>query len=109
MSYNLEITQGTDYTRTFTVTDSLNVAVNISGFTFKSHIRRNHNSSEYVEFTFTITNAVLGKVTMSLSNTITDTLEGKYVYDIFMTDSDTKRHEIENGIITVKQKITHVI
>ena len=46
---------------------------------------------------------------MSLSNTITDTLEGKYVYDIFMTDSDTKRHEIENGIITVKQKITHVI
>lgn len=106
MSYNLEITQGTDYTRTFTVTDSLNVAVNISGFTFKSHIRRNHNSDEYVEFTFTITNAVLGKVTMSLSNTITDTLEGKYVYDIFMTDQALNRYKISDGLITILPKIT---
>ena len=46
MSYNLEIVQGTDYQRTFTVYDIYNNIVPLSGFTLTAHVRRNHSATE---------------------------------------------------------------
>ena len=106
MANNLEIIQGSDYTRTFTVVDSLNVPINITGFVFKSHIRRNHTTIEYMEFTPSIINATLGKVSITLEHAITSTLEGKYVYDIFLTDQALNRYRISDGIITIIPNIT---
>lgn len=107
MSYNLEITQGADYTRTFTVLDNLNAVVPLTGCTLYAHIRRNHNSTEYVSFTMTIVNAVQAKVSMFLPYTITDTLSGKYTYDIFLVDPFLKHFKIEDGLVNITPKITH--
>lgn len=109
MSYNLEITQGTDYTRTFTVLDVYNAAMSLTGCTLTAQIRRNHNSTEYVSFTMAIVSAATGKASMYLPSSISDTLEGKYMYDIFLTNSSLKKFKIEDGIITILPKITRII
>lgn len=108
MSTNLEIVKNSDYTRTFTVLDSDNNAINLSTYTLIAQIRRNHNSSEYVSFTMTVTDAINGKVSMVLPHAITDTLEGKYMYDIFLIDNTQKRYRIEDGLITIIPNISHV-
>lgn len=106
MSNNLEINQGADYTRTFTVVDINNVVINITGYTIAAHIRRNPTSTEYVAFTMTITDAVHGKVSMFLPHSISSSLEGKYMYDIFLTDPYTKKFKIGDGLITIIPQIT---
>jgi len=107
MSYNLEITQGEDYTRTFTVFDSKNTIVPLTGCSLYAHIRKNHTSTEYVSFTMTIISAAQATASMFLPYTITNTLQGKYVYDIFLIDPFLKHFKIEDGIINITPKITN--
>ncbi|CAB4126875.1 hypothetical protein UFOVP84_30 [uncultured Caudovirales phage] len=109
MSYNLEITQGTDYTRTFTVLDATNTVINLTSCVLTAQIRRNHSSAEYVSFTMSIINATTGKVSMYLPSTISDTLDGKYMYDIFLTNAASKKFKIEDGLITIVPKITRLV
>lgn len=106
MSYNLEINQGSDYTRTFTVLDSNDVIINLTNYTIAAQLRKNHTSNEYVNFTMAILNAGLGKVSMSLPNSVTSTLSGKYMYDIFLTDPSTHKFKIGDGLITIVPYIT---
>lgn len=108
MSYNLEINQNADYTRTFTVLDASNTAINLTTYSIVSHIRRNHTSSDYYSFTMTITDSVHGKVSMYLPHSITSVMEGKYVYDIFLIDANLKRYNIGKGIISVNPNITKI-
>lgn len=108
MSYNLEIVQGTDYTRTFTVLNINNTPLPLSMYTLYAQIRRNNTSDEYVSFVMTVTDAAHGKVQMFLPHTITSRLNGKYSYDIFLQDSNLKRQRIESGIITILPNITRI-
>jgi hypothetical protein len=108
MSYNLEITQGTDYTRTFTVLDVANAPLNLTSCTLTAQIKKNHNSSDYVSFTMTIVNASTGKASMYLPKSITDTLDGRYEYDIFLTNAAYKTFRIESGLINITPKITRI-
>ena len=106
MSYNLEINQNADYTRTFTVLNASNVIVDLTNYSIASHIRKNHTSSEYFSFTMTITDPAHGKVSMYLPHNITSVLDGKYMYDIFLIDPNSNRFNIGKGIITTNPNIT---
>lgn len=106
MSYNLEINQGAYYTRSFTVLDPGNAVVNLTGYTVKAQMRKNPTSSDYIEFTAVVSNAAQGKVTITLAHTVTATLEGKYMYDIFLTDLALNRYKIGDGLITIVPNIT---
>lgn len=106
---NLTIDQGTDYLRTFTVMDVHNTVMNLTSCTLSAQIKRNNTSTEYISFTVAITDALHGKVSMSLPHSITSTMEGKYMYDIFLTDPATKRFKIVDGLITITQSITRLL
>lgn len=106
MAYNLEIVQNTDYTRTFTVLDSNNQIINLSSYTLAAQLRRNHTKDEYVEFTMSTIDAANGKASMHLSHSITNTLDGKYMYDIFLIDITEQRYRIESGLVTIIANIT---
>lgn len=108
MAYNLEITQGTDYTRTFIVQDINKNVLPLTGYTLVAQIRRNHTSTEYFSFTMTIISAPLGKVSMFLPHSITSILDGKYMYDIFLVDSSNIRHKLEDGLVTILPNITKI-
>jgi hypothetical protein len=108
MSTNLEINKNADYTRTFTVLDINNNVINLgTGFSLTSQLRRNPLSTANVSFTMTIIDVVTGKVKMYLPHSITNTLDGKYMYDIFLTDPSNFRFKIEDGLITINPNITH--
>lgn len=107
MTTNLDINKNTDYTRTFTVMDTNNTVINLTGFTVSSQLRRTPLSTETVAFTMSILNSVTGKVQMFLPHSITDTLEGKYFYDIFLTDPNFFKFKIEDGLIFIHPNITH--
>lgn len=107
MSTNLDINKNADYTRTFTVLDTNNVVINLSGFSVSAQLRRNPLSTEYVSFTMTIIDADAGKIRMFLPHSITNTLDGKYFYDIFLTDPINLKYKIEDGLILINPNITH--
>lgn len=106
MSNNLEINQGADYTRTATVKDALNVAVNLTGYTVAAQIRKNPTADIYVAFTTQVTNATLGKISISLTHAQTAALAaGNYMYDIFIV-SASKSYKVADGLITIIPRIT---
>ena len=107
MSTNLDINKNTDYTRTFTVMDTNNAVINLNGFSVFSQLRRNPLATANVDFTMSIIDANNGKVQMFLPHSITNTLEGKYFYDIFLIDPSSFRFKIEDGLIFINPNITH--
>ena len=107
MSTNLDINKNTDYTRTFTVMDTNNAVINLVGFSVSSQLRRNPLSTANVAFTMSIIDATAGKVRMHLPHSITNTLDGKYFYDIFLTDPSSLKFKIEDGSISINLNITH--
>ena len=107
MSTNLDINKNADYTRTFVVMDANNVVINLNGFTVSSQIRRTPLSSTSVDFIMSFIDAGIGKVQMFLPHSITNTLEGKYFYDIYLIDPSSLRFKLEEGLIIIHPNITH--
>jgi hypothetical protein len=108
MSTNLEINKNADYTRTFTILDTNNTVINLlTGFSLAAQLRRNPLAVANASFEMTIVNAAAGKVRMYLPSSVTNTLDGKYMYDIFLTDPSNYKFKIEDGLITINPNITH--
>jgi len=106
MSTNLDINKNTDYTRTFTVMDIYNTVIPLDGFSVNSQIRRNPLTTANVAFIMTILDSTAGKIQMFLPHSITNTLEGKYFYDVFLTSPSSIKYKIEDGIISINPNIT---
>lgn len=106
MSTNLDINKNADYTRTFTVLDINNIVINLDGFSVNSQIRRNPLALANVAFTMSIINSHAGKIQMFLPHSITNTLDGKYFYDIFLTNPSSIKYKIEDGVISINPNIT---
>lgn len=106
MSNNLEINQGADYSRTASILDVSNEPTNLIGYTVSAQIRKNPSSVAFIPFVCVVTNAFLGKISISLTHVQTTNIpEGKYVYDIFIT-SATKRYKVSDGLVTIIPQIT---
>lgn len=106
MSNNLEINQGADYLRTGTVLNAANVPIDLTGYSVSAQIRKNSTSATYVSFTCAVTDAVNGKISISLTHTQTALIvPGKYEYDIFII-STIKQYKVTDGIITITPRIT---
>lgn len=106
MSYNLDIDQGTDYSRTFAVLDNTNNIVPLTGCSLYSQIKRNRTSVESFSFNINIINESKALVSLFLPYTVTDSLNGTYKYDIFLIDPFQKHFKLESGLINVTPKIT---
>lgn len=104
---NLDVQQGADFYRTMTVVDNNKNIINLTNYTIAGQIRKSYSDADYVSFDITKTNASLGKMSISLTNLVTDTLTAsKYVYDIEITAGNGIKHRIAEGIITTSQNVT---
>tara|TARA_R100001086_G_scaffold192605_1_gene109860 strand:- start:758 stop:1093 length:336 start_codon:yes stop_codon:yes gene_type:complete len=110
MSGKLDITveQGATFTRTITIKDSSNAAINITGSSFAGQIRKRHQSStKQADFDFTITNASGGIVIATITAANTGSMEpGDFVYDIEWTQSDSSVTRLLEGTATVTPQVT---
>ena len=99
MAGNLDLTSepGAPFSRTITIKDDSNVAVNITSDTFAGQIRKRPQSgSVEASFTFTITDGANGEVTATISATDTAAMDtGDFVYDIEWTSGSTETRLLE--------------
>ncbi len=87
---NYTVKQGDTFTRTVTITDASDVAVNITGATLRLHIRAKGSTTDAITApTLTLTTPASGIATMVISASDTATLSAAttYLYEIEMVDS----------------------
>ena len=104
---DLTIEQGATFTRTITIKDSTNTAINISGDTFAGQVRKRHQSATAeASFSFDLTNPTGGQLVASISATNTNAMTpGDFVYDIEWTNGSTVTRLLE-GQATVTPQVT---
>jgi len=108
-STNLIIYKHTDFEQTFVLEDSQsNSAKDLTGFTGSCKMQRTLNLGSLTAFNLSFTNRSLGKVRISLTNTQTANLpDGKYFYELMLTDANDVTERVIEGVVIVKQPVTY--
>ena len=104
--------RGDSSAKGFTVQDSNEVAIDITGFTFKLTINSEKDPTDTTNQQFTITGAITdataGKVAFSPTTTDTDITPDTYFYDIEQTDDGGAVSTLIIGKCLIVQDITKV-
>jgi hypothetical protein len=105
----LFLEQGEDFSVDITI-DAINgTPYDLSDFSVKSQIRKSHWSANTAAiFDASISaNGENGIITLSLNSPITENISsGRYVYDVFLTNSSNNRSKILEGILFVDPSST---
>tara|TARA_R100000742_G_C4261384_1_gene79173 strand:+ start:734 stop:1072 length:339 start_codon:yes stop_codon:yes gene_type:complete len=106
---NLLIDQGATFTSTITVYNSDDSVFDLTDYTAAAQVRKSYSSSS-ASATFTVSfssDRTLGQITLSLTPTQTAELEeGRYVYDVEVTSSDSTVTRVLQGTVTVSPNAT---
>jgi hypothetical protein len=105
---NLYVDQGSTYSNIITVASSTGSALDLTGYTVASQMRKSYGSSTFYTFTASVFDAATGKVRLQLTSTQTSAISaGRYLYDIEITNIATSaKTRILEGIVTVTPEIT---
>ena len=108
-STNLVIYKFTDFEQTFALEDSNTGSVkNLTGFSATCKMQRTLNLGSLTEFTISFPNRLEGKVSISLNDTQTALIEeGKYFYELMLTDPNDVTERVIEGIVIVKHPVTY--
>lgn len=100
---NITIEKGTDFSKQFSIINSDGSAFNLTNYTFTSKLKKWGESQSSVSFATTYgDDPTLGKLTISLSNSITGILTaGRNVYDVLITSSSGSVTKIREGMAIV--------
>ena len=108
-STNLVIYKFTDFEQTFALEDSNTGSVkNLTGFSVTCKMQRTLNLGSLTEFTISFHNdRTLGKIKISLTDAQTANIEeGKYFYELMLTDSGGVVERVIEGQVIVKHPVT---
>ena len=107
-STNLIIYKHTDFEQTFVLEDSQsNSAKDLTGFTGTCKMQRTLNLGSLTSFSLAFTNRLLGKVRISLTSTQTANIaDGKYFYELMLTDPNDVVERVIEVIVIVKHPVT---
>ena len=104
---NIFVDQGSDYSNIITVAASNGQALDLTGYTVASQMRKSYTSSTAYAFTASIYAAAQGKVRIQLTATQSETIPpGRYLYDLEVTSSGGAKKRVVEGIVTVTPQIT---
>ena len=104
---NLTIYGGSDFNTTFNVTDDANNNFNLTGYTGSAAISKSVSIGATLGITTTfvvgITSAIGGQLNISLTDTVTKTLNpGRYYYDINVVSSASTVYKMVSGNVVVE-------
>ena len=103
----LNIEQYASFSTTINVEDVQGDAINLSGYTAASQIRKSYYSTGANNFTATITGTSNGEITLSMTAANTANLTpGRYLYDLVITAPDTTKTRVVEGIVNVLPGVT---
>ena len=108
-STNLIIYKHTDFEQTFVLEDSQSSsAKDLTGFTGLCRMQRTLNLGSLTAFTVTFVNRSNGKVRISLTSTQTANIaDGKYFYELMLTDPNGIVERVIEGIVIVNHPVTY--
>lgn len=103
---NIVIDQGTTFSTSISLTDENGDAIDLTGFTGRSQMRKHYTSSNSQSFTVTL-NSSEGTVGLTLTSSQTANLvPGRYVYDVEVVSAANVVSRIVEGIVTVTPEVT---
>lgn len=106
---NLDLMQGKYWSTLLKLQDGGGVAIDVSGYEFRGHIRETPPGVLVASFVFTIEDAPNGLVRVELPSELAVTLtRPRYVYDWEYADNEDEEHALVKGSISVLPEVTHV-
>ena len=104
---NLYVDQGSTYSNIITVTASNGQALDLSGYSVASQMRKSYQSSTYHSFTATVYDAANGKIRLQLTDEQSGAIPaGRWLYDVEIESASGARTRVVQGIVTVQPQIT---
>ena len=105
---NIVVNAGADFGQVFTLNSSTtSSALNLTGYSVKSQMRKHAGSTGVTTFTASIYDASSGKIKIGLSTTSTSSLKpGRYVYDVVITDTSNVVTRVVEGMVLVREGVT---
>ena len=105
---NIFIDQDADFITTVTINDANDSALDLTGYTAAASLRKSYKSSSSTSFTVAFADPrTSGQITLSLTDVQTGALnEGRYVYDLVITDAGGEKTRVVEGIATIKPSVT---
>jgi hypothetical protein len=107
--HDITIQQGSDFAKTLTIKDDSNVAINVSGDTFRGQVRKLHSSTDTeASFTFdSTTDGANGIVSWTLTATQTAAMgNGRFVYDVEWVKASGSVVRILEGVADTTPEVT---
>ena len=105
----LVIYKHTDFEQTFALEDSNTGSVkDLTGFSATCKMQRTLNLGGLTDFNLAFTNRTLGKVRISLTSAQTANIaDGKYFYELMLTDPNGVVERVIEGVVIVKHPVTY--
>jgi len=104
---NLIINTHSDFSEDLELNQLAGKPTNLSGHTGASQIRKHPDSSTAYNFAVGITSAMNGKLTLSMTDTVTKTIKpGRYVYDVVLTRPGGDKLVVLEGSVDVRAGIS---
>jgi hypothetical protein len=104
---NLIINTHSDFSEDLELSQLAGKPTNLSGHTGASQIRKHPDSSTAYNFAVGITSAANGKLTLSMTDTVTKTIKpGRYLYDVVLTRPGGDKIVVLEGSIDVRAGIS---
>jgi hypothetical protein len=105
----LTIEKGATFSTTITVEDTNGDAINLTGYTANSQIRKSYYSTTANNFTATVTGIANGEITLSMTAANTSNLtNGRALYDLLITAPNGTKTRVVEGIVTILPNITTI-
>ena len=101
------IEQGATFSTVVNVVDSAGAAVNLSGYSASSQMRKSYYATSYTIITPTITGNANGEITLSMTAANTANLTpGRSVFDLLITSPNGTKTRVIEGIVVVSPGVT---
>jgi hypothetical protein len=106
--YEITIDQGCSFAMTIELKDYFNnEPLDLTFYSARSQLRKNHNSSEGTNFDVSISDASNGVISLSMTSSDTSDLKpGRYVYDLEIEDEDNFVTRVIQGVAVVSPEVT---
>jgi hypothetical protein len=103
----LNLEQYANFSTTVNVEDSSGAALNLSGYSAASQIRKSYYSTTATNFTASISGIANGEVTISMTAANTANMTpGRYLYDLVITSPTSIKTRVIEGIVVVLPGVT---
>lgn len=106
---NLFVDAGTTYSNIITVAASNGQAINLTGYSVASQLRKSYSSSQSHNFTASVYDAAAGKIRLQLTPVQSEAITpGRWLYDVEITSPSGSKTRVVEGIVTVTPQITQI-